>query len=249
MNSQDEYLKANISNMIKAAVYKNQVRFTDFLDEAQQAEAERYLKKEGYYSYLFFGGAEDCVRRALAVFPTDISLEADSFPISAVRVEYSNKCELSHRDFLGSLMGLSIQRCCVGDIIVGDGRTIIFVVEHMADFIIMNLTRVGKNNVSAALGSGDEIVKTQEFIELAGTVSSLRLDCIVAFLLSKSRDVAADAIAAQLVSVNCFLTDDLSYSVKPGDTVVIRKKGKFIIGEETKLTKKGRLYITAKQLK
>ncbi len=247
-SKQDEYLKSNISNMVQTAQFKYYAKFTDFLDERQQAIAVKHLKTLGYQNYSFFGGAEDCERTMLGIFSPNASTDSCVFPIKTIQIEYSDRVEISHRDCLGALMGLQIKRSSIGDIIIADGKAIFFVTDDIASFILLNLNKVSKANVKVSINEGKLIEKKQGFDIIEGTVSSLRLDCVVSLLTSKSRSVSAQMIQSQMVKVNHFDIENVSYMIKPNDVVAIRGKGKFIIGSETKLTKKNRLYITVKKL-
>ena len=75
----------------------------------------------------FFGGEESCERRILGVFPEWEEPSYEAYPLKAVRISFSYKKELSHRDYLGSLMGLGIERNRIGDIFVYDDGAVVFV--------------------------------------------------------------------------------------------------------------------------
>ncbi|WMJ23112.1 YlmH/Sll1252 family protein [Paludicola sp. MB14-C6] len=245
---QDEYLKANISNMVSAAKYKNQVKFTGFLDERQQLIAQQQLSKLRYGNFIFYGGTDNCDRNVLGIFPEDIEASFDMFPIDKIQLSFSNRNEISHRDCLGSLMGLQLERTCIGDILIDTDKVLFFVMNTISDFILVNLNKVGKVNVTPSLSESCNIEKIDKYEEINGTVASLRLDCIVALLLAKSRTISVETIVSGRVKVNYFDVDNISYIVKPNDVITIRGKGKYIIGDDLKLTKKSRYFIEVKKL-
>lgn len=254
VEKQDDYFKKNISNMINAAEYKFALKFTTFLDERQCAFATSVLNHQKYKSFYFFGGNENCDRKMLGVFPIDFSLPNSDFPITAIKISYSNKNVISHRDCLGALMGLQINRDCIGDIIIENDFCIVFAVNDIVDFILNNLFKIGRANVTTSIYEGENIQKNQEFEIIEGTVASMRLDCIVALAVKESRTIATEMITKKLVKVNYIDCENLSYSVKANDVVVIRGKGKFIIcpdnekGQGIRLTKKGRYLVEIKKL-
>ena len=240
-NKQDEYLKSNIKNMVHFTQNRNSAKFSAFLDERQQMIATEILNSLNCSDYEFFGGTDQCDRVMLGIFPEHQSRD---FPITPLELIYSEKNTISHRDFLGSLMGLQIKRESIGDIIVSDKITILFVDTDIADFITLNLDKVGRANVKVRIAQTIDIENKQTFEEITGTVSSLRIDCVVALLLNKSRTIATQTIQSNLVKVNFQDVQNISKQVSEGDTITIRGKGKFIVVGPMKKTKKDKYYIT-----
>lgn len=244
---QEEYFKSNISNIVNVAQYRYYAKFTDFLDEYQQALAQQHLNRLAFFNYFFFGGTNNSTRKMLGVFPLEEECLIEAFPITALQIDFSNQITLTHRDFLGSLMGLQISRACVGDILIDKGKAIIFVSNEVANFVLLNLTKIGRANVKVEICSELSIEHEQKFKEIEGTISSMRLDCIVAFLLNKSRTLAVQVIQSRRVKINHFDVDSVSYLIKPNDIITIQGKGKFIVDDTIKPTKKNRLHIKIKQ--
>lgn len=244
---QDDYLRSNVQNMIDTAQTKYYARFSSFLDERQQEIALGVLRQQHFENYLFFGGAEGCERQMLGVFPEGETPDGMLFPIRPLGI-VSRKEPLSHRDCLGSLLGLNIKRTALGDILIHDTRAVLFAAEEVEPFIKSNLLRVGRATVSFYEPEPSELVRTQTFREKTGTVSSLRLDCVVSFLLGKSRSAAAQIISSGLVMVNRVPVMESSKQLSGGDQIVVRGFGKCFLDEEMKPTKKGRLFIKINQL-
>ena len=248
LSKQDAYFEANIQNIIRFAQNRSSPEFSSFLDERQRMEAQTVLNREKAQNYMFFGGTDNCDRTVLGVFPDSIECKNDYFPIVALEITCKGHESMSHRDCLGSLMGLNIKREVIGDIIVKDNTFIVFVLADIADFIIMNLDKIGRRNVTVAYYDGEPVEKKQEYAEITGTVSSMRLDCVVALLINKSRSIAVQTINAQLVKVNYQDVQNVSKTVNGGDVITIRGKGKFIVADDFKKTKKDRYFITVKKL-
>lgn len=242
---QDIYLKQNISNMIELSQKHCTMKFSFFLDERQQAVAESVLRHTKHSCFLFFGGTKNCERKMLAVSNKEMPEEKD-FPISAVKISYNDKNEeVSHRDVLGSLMGLNIKREVIGDILTRDGYAVCFIHADIYSFVEQNLDKVKKTGVTVSLFEGEIIENELKYEEISGTVPSLRLDCIVAFLINKSRTIAVEKISAGLVKVNHSEVYSTSKQVNDGDIITIRGNGRFTIHSDNKRTKKDRLFITA----
>lgn len=244
----DEYFKSNISNLISFARNKSTPKFSSFLDERQQLLAVEVLNSARHKAYKLYGGTANCERLMLGVFPENGEIDESLFPITPLKVDFSEKQKLSHRDFLGSLMGLQVKREAVGDILIDNSFAIILVHDDISDFILYNLDKVSKTSVKVSKAEDISIDKKLEFEQITGTVSSLRLDCVVALLLNKSRSIAVEVIEQGLVKLNCVDTQNVSKQINENDIIVIRGKGKFILEAPVKKTKKDRLFITVNKL-
>lgn len=249
---QDAYLRSNIQNLIDQADHYDRPSFSNFLDEREQELAREILRHNRWQAWCFYGGIEGCERQMLGVFPDGVPVGTEAFPLAAleVNVRFPDP-QLNHRDYLGSLMALQIRREHLGDIVVEPRRAIVFVSAHMADFITQNLNTVGRCPVVVRHTSPEDLAGLTNhptFEELQGTVSSLRLDCIVAFVLKKSRKIAEEVIASGKVKVNGLEALNGARPLSFGDKLSIRGSGRFILGEENKRTKKDRLFIVVRKL-
>lgn len=241
---EDEYLAANIKNYVNTALYKYTPRFTGFLDERQQSLALRTVQSLGHTGYRLYGGAENCRRVMLGIFPEG---EECPFPIVALRVKYSAAAGLKHGDLLGALMGLQIERDCIGDIVHAEDVATVFVKDDIEEFICQNLTTAGRAHVTVSVLEEEIEAISQEFSDQSGTVASLRLDCIVALVTGKSRTTAVELITARRVFLNQLETDEPAKRVQAGDVLVVRGYGKFIIDDDISLTKRNRFRVTVKK--
>lgn len=251
MNNQNSYFKTNIANMIQDVMSSNRTsKFSSFLTELEQSQAQEILNHYRFDNYMFFGGSDDCDRVILGVFDDYIIPEYDQFPICGIKITPTDKnsISLTHRDYLGSIMGLQLKRDVIGDIFCFDNYGVVFLKENLQEFVFTNLDKVSKTRVKLSLIDGKEIKNTKKFVEMKGTISSLRLDCVVAFLIAKSRTNSTNIITAGMVTVNSCVITNVSKMLKSGDVIVVRSKGKFILGDEIKHTKKDRLFITINKL-
>ena len=248
LSKEDELFIAKILDVAKQADEKMYPKFTMFLDERQVFLAEQHLRKNHCSNYLFFGGYEGAQRKMLGVFPAYMEPDPAEFPIVGLEVSYRKTESLSHRDFLGSFMALGVKREVVGDILVGEGQTVVCLYEKQFGYFLDNIQKIGRVGVSLASGNLENISYTPTFKEISGTVASLRLDSVVSLALNTSREKAAEKIRAGLVMLNYTETVSVSAPVKPGDLFSVKGSGKFMIPDEDfRETKKGRLFLTIKQ--
>lgn len=212
--------------------------FLGFLDEFQQKVCRDALKRSRLF-HRFYGGYEDAERLFLGLCPWEDGLADTAFPIACVGVRSRPEDGLTHRDFLGSVMGLSLKREAVGDILVEEDFARIYLSSTVKDAVLSQLTKVGRAGVTCReLPLGGAAVK--QFQVISGTVSSLRLDCAAAFLGKLSRSAAARLIAGGLVAVDGQTVTDQARQLRPGEKISIRGVGKFLFDGEQGSSKKGR---------
>lgn len=214
--------------------------FLGFLNEREAAAASAYLNNRGV-DYRLYGGYKNASRVYISFSPDTPDCD---FPISALRVSSKGSRTLSHRDFLGALMGLGVKRECVGDIVmISDTEAVIFVRSELAEFIIRELDKVGRDSVEARTFTSDrdELCSKTETLRLI--VTSMRIDNVVSACAGCSRSDASELISSDMVFVNYLNADKPSRLVSEGDVLSIRGHGKFIIGDLAGKTKKDRLVI------
>ncbi len=214
--------------------------------------AEKMTVKNGFnpklfspdINFKFFGGYAEAERCLFLAYPDYAEESIDGEFISLIEIKGRDIATLSHRDFLGSILGLGIKREKLGDILCYDDRCLVFALTDIAEYIISNLDKVARCGVSASIAdlSKSQIPK-RKFEEIKTTVASLRLDAVVGAALKTSRANAAEAIREKRVSVNWQEMTDTSVKLSPGDVISIRGAGRFRLAEETTETKKGRVGI------
>lgn len=219
-------------------------KFLGFLSLEQKVFVESILKNRTV-SYSFYGGYETAERVMLGCFPDWI--ETCDFPIKAITFTYRKSDKLRHSDFLGSLMALGITRESVGDILIEEGRTVVFVTTEIADYVLSEIEKVGRIGVELKLGFTSPLPSKGELALFSETVSSLRLDCVVSALAGVSRSQAERKIGEGVVSVNSLPCEKTTKTVNEGDIVSIRGKGKFIIDSVADRTKKDRIILKYKK--
>lgn len=242
---EDRILASHISDMADICEKSYKPRFSNFLDERQIALAQSVLNGRRFERYSFFGGYEGASRQVLGVFPH--YCEEEGFPVSAVDFRYRESDKLSHRDFLGAIMSKQIKRDMLGDIIVGTGCATVFVYDTVKYTLLSEITKIGSVGVKAEENVSPEIKIVQEFSEKNGSVSSLRLDSILALAAGISRGKAADVIKGGNVSVNYIVIESPAKEMGEGDVLSARGFGKFILFSVNGKTKKDRYRVTVKK--
>lgn len=236
-----------VEDLFSIAETRSIPKFSPFLDERQQALA-RQVAAKSRGNYLFYSGHPgEGDRLMLGVFPDYCEPDGELFPIVPITVHYRRQDTLSHRDFLGALMGLMIKREAIGDILVGEGLGVLFVTEPVAGVVLDELLKVGSCGVSCQRGLPEELPSAHQYQSMGGTVSSLRLDCVVALVTNLSREKASQLIRSGQVSKNAQPMDSISKEVEEGDKLSIRGYGKFLIGPAGAVTKKGRIHLECKK--
>lgn len=220
--------------------------FTDFCDPAKLSAALSALGHPQDFNYKVFGGNDDCERNIIGFCPEYDELSNEDFPIKAVEIKANAKfaSSVSHRDFLGSVLGLGIDRSKVGDIFVFESSAVVFCMEDIADYVAVNLERVGRNAVKTKAVSLNQVnMPVKEPQEKYTTVSSLRADLIVGEAFNLSRSKAQELIAAEKVFVNWNVLKNGSKPVNEGDMISARGFGRVKINEIKGRTKKDKIGI------
>ncbi len=192
--------------------------------------------------FSLYGGYEGAERR-VACFGNG---EYADYPIDCIRLSpVSRKFadSLTHRDFLGAVMNLGINRNTVGDIVIKDNIGYLFCLESISDYIISNLTRIKHTTVSCTLEEKGVEFTPPEPETLETTVSSLRADAVCASVYRLSRSGMSELFREKKVFINSRLCEKESVALKEGDIVSVRGYGRFVFGGEIRETKRKRLAV------
>lgn len=240
-----EYFLASVRNLFTLADSQYCPKFSAFMTEEEQALAQPLavkLSRTTGMEIRFWGGYEGAVRVMLGVFPQGFEAETEMFPIVGYTAHCRASDKLEHRALLGSLMAQQIRREMLGDLISGEGSAVIFADERIEKVLATQIDRIGSIGVSMEKGFAP-IDTSGRFVEMRGTLMSLRLDAAVALLASTGREKAAGMIREGLVSVGHIEEKDVSRKLKQGDIIVIRHTGKFRLREVGGLTRRGRTVV------
>jgi len=245
----DKILLARIDDLVIKSEKTYSSCFTYFLDERQIIIAERHLKSRKIDNFSFYGGYENAKRKILAINIKSGSLEIENFPIKCLTFTYRIADKLTHRDFLGSLMALRLRRELIGDIVISEGKTQIFVTETASKCVLNELTKIGKIGVKIDVDTPFEIKFLQEFETITGTVASMRLDNVVSLCTKLSREKSSQLISIDGVKVNFTVITNSSKQINCGDVLSIRGYGRFNLSKIAGVSKSGRLHLRVEKYK
>lgn len=246
--SGDGELAARLLDYAETVLRTRKYRASHFLDPYGFSVAETIVAHFTSLRLESSGGYEGA-ERLKAVFVHEDFLGSIDFGITAVGIAWDARYyELSHRDMLGALMGLGIDRDVVGDIIMTGSGAQVVVDTAMAGFIENNLLKVGAAPVTVKIIPLSDITpRIVQVKEIRATVPSLRLDVVAAAGFGLSRTKMAAEIAADKIKVNWQEAKNAAQTVKPGDIISMRGRGRVEICEVLGQTKKGRTSIFLKR--
>ena len=247
-------LYARLEDMKKRAI-RGELGISAFLSPRELHYACAYLGTEGYIT---FGGYSDAERKRIYFLPDymegvdDVSSLADfgeESGIEAISVRGSGFVQLSHRDFMGSLLGMGLERSVIGDIVVTGGESAVVMCDaKIADFLINEWTEVGHDKVRCSrVTLGEDFSPERRYAPISDTVASARLDCIVAALCNLSRERARVCVVSGLCELDYECEERPDREVTPPALISVRGYGKFRVISVGELTKKGRLRLTAQK--
>ena len=243
-DGEDRLLLARILDKYQQSQRRNIPVSTEFLSPREQAMAEAVLRTAGVRSgYAFDGGYEAAERKILRFLPD--WAEGEQGELAFLRADFHGPdSALTHRDILGSLMGLGVERDRLGDILVSAHSADIVAAASLRDFFLREWGEAGRVKLTVTeIGREDLEVPQAQVKTVRDTVSSLRLDAVAASAFGLSRGRAAELIAAGRVSLDhaaCLKPDK---QVGQGAVLTARGLGKAKLIEVGGLTKKGRVGI------
>lgn len=238
----EQLLRSRLEELAGTAYQRDIVTFSDFLDLQEQHIVHSINWRAHGVSVKLSGGYEPAERQMAAFLPEALCFEW-SYPFVCIRIEAQAMKfaeDLSHRDFLGAILNLGLERNRLGDLIVGDGYACLFCEERIADFLCRELCRVRRTEVSAHICSDIAEFPAPKRLEITGSVASVRLDSVIALALGGSRSSVVPLIEGGKVFVNGCLVVSNGHVLRENDIVSVRGKGKFQFGHVTHQTKKGR---------
>lgn len=239
----DEFLK-KVNDLYNRAESKNVMTCTGFLTPTE-AEMIRINFSDDKVKLL--GGIKESERVRAFFLPDYIDeVNLDEY-IKVFKITFSFK-NLSHRDFLGAILNLGIKRECLGDIYVFEKEAYLFVTPEVKDFIKLNLVKVGKIGINISEVSFDDVkIPELRFEEVKFSVQSLRLDSIASGIFKLSREKMNLKIREGLVLLNYLVCENTSQTVKENDVISVKGYGKAVVHEIGGLTRRGKIFVTARK--
>lgn len=168
--------------------------------------------------------------------------------VTRVRITGSGYRVLNHRDYLGSILALGLERSALGDIvIIDDCSAALFCDARIADYLSTALERIGADKVKITRDTSGEALPPRATRPIRDTIASPRLDCVVAAMTNLSREKAQAMIRVGEVEVNFFPETRTDAEVHEGDMLSLRGYGRFVVRAFDGETRRGRLRLLAEQ--
>ena len=248
----DELIRKHLLDLARQAESRGAYTYSGFLGLPEQDIYTRLQPELTFIENTLFGGSE-ASERQIAVFGSEKELGyPPEYPIVVMKVsptagKFSEM--LTHRDYMGAILSLGIDRSLIGDIIIRGNDAYVYCLVSIKQYLSDNLTSVKHTDVDCTFASDMEHVS--EIPELrpvlvpqSTNVASERLDSIVAGFTNISRSHIKELFLRQRVLLNGRIITSLSKEPKPGDTITVRGFGKAIYEGVNGKSKKGRLYVT-----
>ena len=249
---EEKLLVRRFIELAEASETQNRYTYTDFLGLAELDVFHRTLREIHHIPYALFGGHELCERQMVRFGSSEILGYEEDFPISCLKISASAPKfaeTLTHRDYLGALINLGIDRKVLGDIFVSEKCAFLFCEDSIADFICDELTRVRHTEVSAARAEQIPESAIPALTERSVQISSERIDALIAAVLKLSRNSSQELLRSGRVFIDGRLCENSSKAPAPGCIISVRGHGRFIYDGLERTTKKGRLSVKIREYK
>ncbi len=246
----NEEMKQRFTDLANTCYQKGHYTFSHFLSPSDIDEFYQIRDEISFVGCTLYGGSPYSERQMLRFGDEDMLGYARPFPISCIHCrpvtpKYAEKT--GHRDILGALMNLGIERDVIGDIWLKDKESYFFCLEGMKDYICDNLTKIRHTNVICEqIPELPEEFKP-ELREEQYIIASERCDVLVAKIYNLSRGKCIPLFREKKVFVNSRQYENNSGGLKNGDVVSVRGYGKFIYRGVIRETKKGRLTVSVEK--
>ena len=247
MEERPEQLQKRFLELAERAYQNGTYVFTPFLGIQEQSVFYNMEKMLPPVPWEASGGMNGCERRMVRFGSEGLCGYEQPFPIAciAVRPRSAKFAEpLTHRDFLGALMGCGVKRETIGDIYVAEGRCDFLVTREVLPYLLQNFLSAGRTKLHVErIVVPDVSVPEQKVRQIRDTVPSLRLDGIVSSGFSISRGKAAEYISAGKCELNYAPCVKGDKQTTEGDVITVRGLGKIRLDAVGGNTKKGRICV------
>ena len=238
----NEFFLKRVRELANLSYQRDIVTFSDFLNLNEQNMVSSLKQQFPQVVMETFGGYDNAERQMVAFHPDALAFTWE-YPIDCLKIEpkaikFSEN--LSHRDYMGALLNLGVDRSVIGDIIVQEKAAWFFCQSKMTEFFLENLCRVRHTNILITKVNDPEEFPHPNLESINGTCASVRLDSLIALAFKASRSSMVSYIESGQVFVNGKLITSNGYEPKEGDIVSVRGKGRFIFAGVSHQTKKGR---------
>lgn len=250
VNPDDKLIIAKILDKAEEVQKEHEPRATGFLDPYQQVLAKRIAQGLTSVGYFFDGGYPGAERQRLVFHPDYLDPAYVDPQLVLVKITGNFKFQqVTHRDYLGAILGLGLSRDKLGDIlIIQEGGAQVIADPLVLPFLRQNLEQVHQVTVRIEEIKREEIALPEEKVkEIRATAASLRLDAVAGEGFGISRSQMTKEITSEKVKLNWFVTTDCAQKVAVGDVISLRGRGRILVNEITGISKKGRIGLIIKR--
>lgn len=241
---------SHVLDQIQLSERRSMPTQTTFLTPAEQIAVQRLANDCGI-GVRFVGGWDEAERRRAVFLPDWMDAEGveQSDYCAAVRLTWYAPHTLTHRDLLGSLMGLGLRRDALGDLLVGEGSCDVLLLPELAEFVRGNLEQAGREKLHTEQIPLNNLHFPEQKVKLVhGTVASLRLDAVAAEGFGLSRSKLAELVRTGKVTVNWQPVSRVDCAIEEGAVIACRGLGKCRLTQIGALSRKGRINVTLERL-
>ena len=241
----EQMLGRQILDLARQAWETNRPQTTDFYGPHERRVAQSVLGSIPEVGSLTQGGYKNAERARLVIYPGFYLMETISSSLRVLQAEGNFSFhEVTHGDYLGSILGTGLKRSKIGDIIVLQGGCQAIVASEVADYLLSNWTQVGKVSITPKEIDEEQLsVEPERIKEIKGTVASLRLDAVAAEGYGTSRSKMVREIKGERVKLNWKPVTNPALAISQGDVLSIRGRGRVVVSEVGGTTRKGRIGI------
>ncbi|MCF6466447.1 RNA-binding protein [Clostridium sp. Cult2] len=238
-----------VLDQIEIVINRHTIGSTDFMNPYERRLAQSVLNRFMDISYKELGGIDEAERKVILIYPEYFQYQDIESPIKSLMIE-GNIGNLSHRDFLGGILNLGINREKIGDILIHEDNVQVVVKNEISDYILISLTKIGRERVKVKEIPLRELKQGHiEYMDIFATVSSLRLDALISSAWNLSRSKSQELIESKRVKVNWEPIERVSKDIGEGDIISAKGYGRFILNSIKGISKRGRVRVELRLLK
>lgn len=238
-----QQIRKRLLELADRSYSQNIYTFTPFLGLSEQQVYYEISSQLSYAGCGMEGGSPLCERKMVR-FGNEAHLGYEQpYPIVCMRIEPLNPKfaeNLTHRDFLGAIMNLGVERDTVGDIFVQEKEAYLFCQESIAPYLAEHLVQVRRTRVNCLVSGIPQQLTTPSLERMSLSVASVRIDGVISKLYNMSRSQSQELFGAGRIYINGRSAENGSYILKAGDTVTVRGYGRFLYAGEQGETRKGK---------
>ena len=247
---EEDILKSRLKDLATKAYNTNSYMYSNFLNLSEIDEFLRIKSEIDFIQSYMYGGHPSCERQVVRFGSEEEFGYNSTYPITTIKVsplieKFADN--LNHRDFLGAILNLGIERDVIGDIKIVDNTGYIYCLDKIAQYILDNLTKIKHTHIKCEIVETEVDSGENAFEDISAIVASLRLDVVIAAITKLSRKQVLEQFHDRKIYINNKLTTNNSYILKDDDIVVIRGYGKYIFDTNLGQTRKNKYHINIKK--